>query len=72
LRAHDFAPITADHGVAWEMARDGLLDPDEARSSGLWHMLSRAIGIAGHDRADIDSFALDDVAAILDGHSVVH
>jgi len=65
LRAHDFAPITADHGVAWEMARDGLLDPDEARSSGLWHMLSRAIGIAGHDRADIDSFALDGVAAIL-------
>lgn len=65
LRADDFMQITADHSVAWEMARDGLLDPDAARSSGLWHMLSRAIGIAGHDRADIDSFALDGVAAIV-------
>ncbi len=47
------------------MARDGRLDPDEARHSDLWHMLSRAIGIADHDHADIDSFALDGVTAIV-------
>ncbi|NLW91316.1 MAG: Stp1/IreP family PP2C-type Ser/Thr phosphatase [Syntrophomonadaceae bacterium] len=46
--------VTHDHTLAQEMVKDGLLRPDEVKSSGYNHILTRALGV--HPSLEIDHF----------------
>ena len=57
LRGEFIRKITRDHTLAEEMVKDGLLKPEEIRSSHFNHILTRALGV--EEEVEIDYFEED-------------
>lgn len=57
VRGDTIRKITRDHTLAEEMVKDGLLKPEEIRSSHFNHILTRALGV--EEEVEIDYFEED-------------
>jgi serine/threonine protein phosphatase PrpC len=53
MRAARLRPLTVDHCLAREMARDGLMDSETASAHPFGHALTRALGMPGNVRAEV-------------------
>lgn len=53
FRTGDLEQLTEDHSLVATMVRDGVLDPDEARSDVRRNVITRALGAEDHVRVDV-------------------
>ncbi|MBP6874635.1 MAG: Stp1/IreP family PP2C-type Ser/Thr phosphatase [Candidatus Eisenbacteria bacterium] len=59
FRAGRLSQITVDHNVVAQLLREGRVTPEEAETHNMRHMLTRALGIALHERADVSPAPLE-------------